>query len=126
MNNISYKDYIISGLDSLSKNFSVKTYKLACQEEWMGFERGKDARIQIQWKGKCIWEWVLEKSFWVQRNTNKEDRVWMRKHADTKLNAIRKAMVKKTPSPTKLPLPTKTKNRSVGHTQVCFDKIKKK
>ena len=125
MNNMSYKEYITNGLESLSKNFTVKTYKLACQEEWKGFERGKDLRIQIQWKGKCIWEWILEKSFWIQRNTNKEDRVYMRKHADIKLNACKNAIIKKKTDgnapKTKMFLKEKYK---AGHTQVCFDKMK--
>ena len=127
INNSSYQEYLISGLDGLSKNFIVKTYKLACQEEWMGFERGRDIRVQIQWKGKCIWEWILEKAFWIQRNTNKEDRVWMRKHADIKLDACKNAMVKKKPTKKK---PTKKKvsklsKIKVGQTQDNFEKMKR-
>ena len=120
MNNLSYEDYMKHGLDSLSKNFSVKVYKLASQEEWTGFERGKDLRIQIQWKGKCVWEWVLEKTFWIQRNTNKEDRVYMRKHADVKLNAFKNAIIKKKP------IKKKMAQQRVGHTQDCFEKMKEK
>ena len=63
VSNASYQEYLTSVLEGYSKNSIVKTYKLACQEERMGFERGKDIRIKIQWKGKCIWEWVLEKTF---------------------------------------------------------------
>ena len=125
-NNVSYKDYLISSLESLSKNFTVKSYKLASQEEWYGFERGVDLRIQIQWKGECIWEWVMEKSFWLQRNTNKEDRVWMRKHADTKINACKNALVKKKTEgyipKTKMNLKEKPK---VGSTQLLFEEMKK-
>ena len=122
INNSSYQEYLISGLDGLSKNFIVKTYKLACQEEWMGFERGRDIRVQIQWKGKCIWEWILEKAFWIQRNTNKEDRVWMRKHADIKLDACKNAMVKKKPTKKKVSKLSKIK---VGQTQDNFEKMKR-
>ena len=50
MNNVSYKEYLSSNLEGMTKNFSVKTYKLAGQEEWGGFERGRDVRVQIQWK----------------------------------------------------------------------------
>jgi len=127
MNNLSYKDYITTGLESLSKNFTVKTYKLACQEDWKGFERGKDLRVQIQWKGECIWEWILEKSFWIQRNTNKEDRVYMRNHADIKLNACKNAISKKKTEgyipKTKMFLKEKTK---IGQTQELFEKMKSK
>jgi hypothetical protein len=123
INNLSYKDYITVGLEGLSKNFTVKTYKLAGQEEWMGFERGRDVRVQIQWKGACIWEWILEKAFWIQRNTNKEDRVWMRKHADTKLNACKNAMVKKKPI-TKKKI-SKLSKIKVGQTQDNFEKMKR-
>ena len=121
INNLSYKDYITVGLEGLSKNFTVKTYKLAGQEEWKGFERGRDVRVQIQWKGDCIWEWILEKSFWIQRNTNKEDRVYMRNHADRKLDACKNAMVKKKPI-TKKKMP---KNIKVGQTQDNFEKMKR-
>tara|TARA_Y100000310_G_scaffold344041_1_gene454739 strand:+ start:25548 stop:25934 length:387 start_codon:yes stop_codon:yes gene_type:complete len=124
MNNSSYKEYLTEGLESLSKHFSVKTYKLAPQEEWTGFERGKDLRIQIRWKGDCIWEWVLEKTFWIQRNTNKEDRIYMRNHADIKLNTCKGAIIKKNPAENKTKLFLKEKNK-VGNTQTLFDKMKK-
>ena len=126
LNNQSYESYMKGELEGLSKHFSIKSYKLATQEEWRGFERGKDVRVQIQWKGDCIWEWILEKSFWIQRNTNKEDRVWMRKHADIKLNACKNAIVKKKTvgriSNTKIPLKKKNK---VGSTQLLFEEMKK-
>jgi len=120
MNNLSYEDYMKHGLDSLSKNFSIKIYKLACQEEWKGFERGRDTRVQIRWKGECIWEWIVEKVFWHQRNTNKEDRRWMREHADVKLNACKNAIVKKKPIKKKM-----NKSTKVGHTQDKFESFKK-
>ena len=125
MNNSSYKDYLTEGLFSLSKNFTVKTYKLANQEEWYGFERGLDLKIQIQWKGKCIWEWIIEKSFWLQRNTNKEDRIHMRNHVDIKLKACKKSLVK---NKTTVSTPkTKTTLKSkIGQTQELFEKMKSK
>ena len=106
----------------LSSNFSIKTYKLANQEEWKGFERGKDLRIQICWKGNRIWEWILEKTFWIQRNTNKEDRTYMRNHADIKITACKNALIKK--SPTKQT--TKTPIKKIGYTQDLFENAKKK
>ena len=120
MNNSSYSDYLTNGLESLSKNFNIKTYKLASQEEWLGFERGRDLRIQIRWNKDCIWEWITEKTFWFQRNTNKEDRVWMRSHADTKINACKNAVIKKKIPKQNKPVATK----KIGSTQDCFEKMK--
>ncbi len=122
VNNSSYESYMKYGLESLSKHFSVKTYKLAPQENYRGFERGKDLRIQIRWKDECIWEWVLEKTFWIQSNTNKEDRIYMRKFADIKLNACKNALVKPKKKSKKKNV---TKKIEVGHTQICFNKMKK-
>ena len=70
INNSSYESYIKYGLESLSKHFCVKTYKLAPKENYRGFERGRDLRIQIRWKGECIWEWVIEKMFWFHHSVN--------------------------------------------------------
>lgn len=124
LNNQSYESYMKGELEGLSKHFSIKSYKLATQEEWLGFERGRDVRVQIQWKGDCIWEWILEKTFWVQRNTNKEDRIWMRKHADVKIDACKNAIIKKKPTETKTKMLLKEKSK-VGSTQLLFDENKK-
>ena len=124
LNNQSYESYMKGKLEGLSKHFSIKSYKLATQEEWLGFERGSDVRVQIQWKGDCIWEWILEKTFWVQRNTNKEDRIWMRNHADVKIDACKNAIIKKKPTETKTKMFLKEKSK-VGSTQLLFDENKK-
>ena len=124
LNNQSYESYMKGKLEGLSKHFSIKSYKLATQEEWLGFERGRDVRVQIQWKGDCIWEWILEKTFWVQRNTNKEDRIWMRNHADVKIDACKNAIIKKKPTETKTKMFLKEKSK-VGSTQLLFDENKK-
>jgi len=123
LSNSSYETYMKDQLQVMSPNFSIKIYKTAHQEEWRGFERGKDFRIQIQWKKECIWEWITERSLWIQRNTNKEDRLWMRRHADIKLNACKNALVKKKPIKRKT---NKTSDITTGHTQDCFEKMKKK
>ncbi len=120
INNISYEKYLTDSIESFSKNFGIKSYKLASQEEWMGFERGRDLRIQIQWKGECIWEWVTEKALWVQRNTNKEDRMWMRRHADIKIDLCKNALVKKNKKES-----TNDKKKTVSNTQDLFEKMKK-
>jgi len=109
-------------LGIMSSNFSLRTYKTANQEDWIGFERGKDLRIQICWKGDCIWEWITEKPLWVQKNTNKEDRIYMRKHADLKINACKNAMVKKKPIKK---TNRKTKSTIIGNTQKLFENMKK-
>ena len=124
MSNVSYEKYMKDQLSTTSSNFSLKSYKTANLEEWMGFERGKDLRIQICWKGTCIWEWVTEKSFWIQNNTNKDDRVYMRRHADAKLSACRNALVKKKPTETKTKMFLKEKSK-VGQTQNLFENMKK-
>ena len=124
--NASYADYLKDQLMVLSSNFSIKAYKRANEEDWIGFEKGRDLRIQIQWKKECIWEWITEKTLWVQRNTNKEDRIWMQRHADRKINACKNALVKKktdTRIPkTKMVLKEKTK---IGNTQDLFENMKK-
>ena len=121
-NNASYEKYLSEGLESLSKNFIIKSYKLANQEEWMGFERGKDIRIQIHWKSQCIWEWIMEKAFWLHSNTNKEDRAWMRKHADVKIEACKNALVRKKTKTVKAP----KEKIKICSTQDAFEKMKSK
>ena len=68
----------------------------------------------------------MEKNFWIQRNTNKEDRVYMRKHADLKLNACKNAITtKKTQKympKGKMFLKEKSK---AGSTQILFEEMKK-
>tara|TARA_Y100000034_G_scaffold37540_1_gene46143 strand:+ start:768 stop:1166 length:399 start_codon:yes stop_codon:yes gene_type:complete len=123
LSNSSYENYMKDQLQLLSSKFSLKTYKTAHQEEWTGFERGKDVRVQIQWKGNCIWEWIMEKPFWVQRNINKEDRVWMRKHADIKLEACKKSLKRKSPAVGNA-LNIKKKKSKVCQTQVLFEEMK--
>ena len=118
LSNSSYEEYLKDQLMLLSKNFAVKTYKRANEDEWHGFTKGTDLRIQIQWKKEPIFEFVIEKPFWHQRNLNKEDRIYMRKWADSKIKMIKSAIVTKTPKRIKL------KNK-VGNTQNLFENMKK-
>ena len=87
---LSYEKYLKSGLEILSKHFTIRTYKLAPANDYPMFERGKDLRVRVFWKGEYVKEseFIIESSFWYQSNKNKEDRAWMRNYADVKLKAI--------------------------------------
>lgn len=95
MSNASYEEYMKDTLSLLSPHFAIKSYKRANEKEWEGFIKGEDLRIQIQWKTKCMIEFVIEKSFWYQRNINKEDRKYMRAWADKKIQMITATKVEK-------------------------------
>ena len=86
---MSYEKYLKSGLEIISKNFSIRTYKLAPKDEYPHFERGKDLRVRVFWKDKYVEgsEFLVEQSFWYVSNKNKEDRAHMRGWADIKLKA---------------------------------------
>ena len=86
---MSYEKYLKSGLEILSKNFSVRVYKLAPKEEYPSFLRGTDLRVRLFWKKEYIEgsEFIIEQAFWYQSNKNKEDRAYMRSWADIKLKA---------------------------------------
>ena len=87
---MSYEKYLKSGLEIISKHFTIRTYKLAPATDYPMFERGKDLRVRIFWKGEYVEgsEFIVEIAFWYQSNKNKEDRAWMRNYADVKLKAI--------------------------------------
>ena len=119
--NCSYEQYMKDQLGLLSKNFVVKTYKRANIEKWELFEKGIDVLIQIQFKKKPVFEFVIEKLFWIQRNLNKEDRVYMRRWANPKIEMIKSSVKKKKPKKVKL---KKTKPK-IGHTQTLFENAKK-
>ena len=122
--NCSYEQYMKDQLGLLSKNFVIKCYKRVNIEKWQGFDKKVDRLIQIKWKDKLIYEFLTERSFWFQRNTNKEDRVYMRKHADEKIEKLKSAIIKK-PSEN---ISSKTKSKvkqKIGHTQTLFENAKK-
>ena len=125
LSNASYEQHLKDGLESLSKNFNIKVYRLAPKEDWPRFQRGIDLRIQIRWKKDCIWEFVVEKQFWHQRNTNKEDRKYMRSWADKKIDICKNSLVKKKPKK-EIKRKKKTNKQGVGHTQELFEKMKRK
>lgn len=79
----------------MSSNFVVKSYKRANIDDWPQFEKGKDIRVQIQWKKESIYEFIVENAFWNMRNTNKDDRNHMRRWADQKIQMFKKSLIKK-------------------------------
>ena len=132
---MSYEKYIKAGLENISKNLSVRTYKLAPKADYPFFERGTDLRVQIYWKKESKYEFIVEQAFWYRSNTNKEDRSWMRSHADCHLkvfhdavergkeeyrkkNSSKKKTAKKATKKT-------VKKAKVGATQAAFEKMKK-
>jgi hypothetical protein len=87
---LSYEKYMKTGLEIISQKFSIRTYKLAPKEDYPFFKRGKDLRVRVFFNGKYVEgsEFLIELSFWMQSNGNKEDRRWMRSHADHKLKCF--------------------------------------
>ena len=87
---LSYEKYMKAGLEIMSQKFSIRTYKLAPKEDYPYFERGKDLRVKIFFDEKYIEgsEFLIELSFWMQLNGNKEDRKYMRRYADQKLQCF--------------------------------------
>lgn len=118
LSNSSYEEYMKDQLMLLSKNFKVKTYKRANEDDWSGFVKGEDFRIQIQWKGKPIFEFVIERPFWYQRNLNKEDRLHMRRFADQKIQMLKGGLIRKSAKPIKSKI-------KIGNTQDLFENMKK-
>ena len=119
----SYQKYIKDQLALLSDNFSIKEYKLAPKEEYPSFERGKDMRIQIRWKKNILHEFVTEKSFWLQSNKIKEDRIWMRDFAHSKIDPLKSMYLEAQEKSKNKKTKTKKKTKT-GSTQQLFDKMK--
>ena len=91
---LSYEKYMKTGLEIISQKFSIRTYKLASKEDYPFFIRGKDLRVRVFFDGKYVEgsEFLTEISFWMQTNTNKEDRRHMRSWADLKLKSFYDAL----------------------------------
>tara|TARA_R100000008_G_C3529453_1_gene138438 strand:- start:197 stop:613 length:417 start_codon:yes stop_codon:yes gene_type:complete len=117
----SYEKYMKDQLALLSPNLVIKEYKLAPKEDYPTFERGKDMRIQIRWKKNILLEFIIEKSFWLQSNRTKEDRLWMRDFAHSKLDPLKVLYFKAQEKSKKKKSKTKIK---IGSTQKLFDKMK--
>jgi hypothetical protein len=124
---MSYEKYMSAALEIMSKRFQVRTYKLAPQDEYPGFIRGKDLRVQIWFDKKYIgYEFLVEYAFWVQTNRNKDERMYMRGHAHQHLKVIHEAVLKakaKTKKVTKTtPKKSPVKKTKKMTTQDAFDK----
>ena len=111
--NMSYEKYLKMGLEIISPRLSIRVYKLAPKNDYPIFLRGTELRIQIFWDKESKYEFIINKSFWYQSNTNKDDRKWMRSHADVHLRKFYDAMEDG----------KKKKSTTPGHTQKAFDKL---
>ena len=136
--NLSYEKYLQTALEMISPKLSVRSYKLAPKDEYTFFERGRDIRVGIFWDGKPAidsngqkYEFVVEVPFWKSSNTNKEDREWMRNHADVHIKIFKDAVdrgkekIKKS-KPKKVSTKKDTSDGQIGSTQTLFEKEKQK
>ena len=117
--NLSYESYLKAGLENISSKLSCRVYKLAPKSDYPLFERGKDVRVNIFWNKERKYEFVVDSGFFYQSNRNKEDREWMRSHANVHLSIFKNSLVKKTKVKRK-------KKMKVGSTQDAFDGMKSK
>ena len=140
---LSYEKYISAGLYTLSNNLTLRSYKLAPKEDYPFFERGRDIRIVIFWKGKPAsdvngkkYEFIVEVPFWFSSNRNKEDRRWMRSHANAHLEIFYDAIQRGKEQHNKQKIAEKPTNNVIiendkslsskaGSTQDVFEKVKK-
>jgi phosphopantothenoylcysteine synthetase/decarboxylase len=127
---VSYEKYLATGLEMIHpKDLTFRVYKLAPLEDYPSFIRGKDLRVGFFIKNKPVmtadgrpYEFIIDVNFWTQRNTNKEDRAYMRGFADVHLKTFHNAIKKKK---TKKKTVRKKKSASkAGSTQRKFDKMK--
>ena len=95
LSNSSYEEYLKDSLSAISSKFSIKYYKRANLEEWPGFERNIDIIVKVFWEKTQLFEFVIEKLFWMQRNINNKDRLYMRKLADQKIEMFKKCVTRK-------------------------------
>ena len=91
---MSYRRYMEEGLAFIHKKFVLKVYRRADSTEFPSFIPKKDVRVQIRWGDEVKHEWLVEKEFLERGNSKKEDREYMRGHADIYLQAAKKAIDK--------------------------------
>ena len=128
---MSYEKYLASGLEMLHHNdLTFRVYKLAPAEDYPSFIRGKDLRISFFIKNKPVmtsddrpYEFIVDVNFWTQRNSNKEDRAYMRGFADAHLKTFHGA-IQKTKKKVFRRRRKKKTTKKVGSTQRKFDKMK--
>ena len=131
---MSYEKYLASGLEMIHpKDLTYRAYKLAPAEEYPSFIRGKDLRIAFFIKNKPVmtsdgrpYEFIVEINFWTSKNTNKEDREYMRGFADYHLKIFCAAKKTKKKTKKKVVKRKKKTSKKVGSTQRNFDKMKSK
>tara|TARA_R110000744_G_scaffold330199_1_gene435717 strand:- start:347 stop:709 length:363 start_codon:yes stop_codon:yes gene_type:complete len=90
--NMSYEKYLKMGLEIISPRLSVRVYKTAQRNIYPTFTRGTELRVQIFWNNESKYEFIVDRSFWYHSNTNKDDRKWMRSHANVHLSKFYDAM----------------------------------
>ena len=95
LSNSSYKEYLTDALSQTSSKFSVKSYKRANLEEWTAFKSGVDIIVKILWEKTVVYEFVIEKTFWNQRNGNAQDRKYMRRFVDPKIQMFKNCVTRK-------------------------------
>jgi len=128
---MSYESYMKAALEIMSKRFQIRTYKLATGDDYLGFIRGKDLRVQVWFdKNYTGYEFVIEISFWMQSNRNKEDRKYMREAANAHLKTIHEQVEQakkrfKKSSPKKKKTTKKRATVKIGNTQRAFEDAKK-
>ena len=142
---MSYEKYLKMGLEMIHKNLTVRVYKLAPKDTYPAFERGRDLRVAFFWNNKAIedktvvvkdevrhYEFIIEQPFWYQSNKNKEDRQYMRDHADLHLKALHRAAeigkkntIKTATKKVKRKKKTVNKKVAVGNTQNLLENFKK-
>ena len=94
----SYQEYLRDALSQIASKFSIKYYKRANLDDWPAFEKGIDIIVKVFWEKNLIYEFIIEKSFWIQRNINSKDRKHMRRCADPKIEMFRKCIIRKQPN----------------------------
>ena len=132
--NLSYEEYIKSNLEIISPQLSVKTYKLGTEDLPIR-SKGKDLHVAFVWtkhnQKEIIAQFLIEKNFWVMRNTNDQDREWMRLHADIWLDKFREMMkdvrpkIKKEVRSIEPTVSVKESVQEISTTQTLFDNAKK-
>tara|TARA_R110001583_G_scaffold1042_3_gene8948 strand:+ start:3553 stop:3849 length:297 start_codon:yes stop_codon:yes gene_type:complete len=94
LSNISYSEYMKDSLQQLSSKLSIRSYKTAKLEDWV-FEKGTDIIVKVFWEKTSVYEFIIEKTFWNQRNTDSKDKTYMRMFADPKIEMLRKCITRK-------------------------------